>query len=156
MAADREHAPRAALAAEEQRESIRRASARVVGRPRATGARPDSWSALEPLPVLDRVHRAEEALVGERDDLATWDQPRERLLDELVAGLDPVEELAPAHEEAAVDPHVGALIGTTDVTTPSRRSVTTRCALNSGRTERNWISFPEARKASTIRRAVRR
>ena len=61
---------------------------------------------LEALPVLDRVHRPEEPVVRIRDELVPRDQPRERLLDQLVARLDQVEDLAPEDEEAAVDADV--------------------------------------------------
>ena len=58
---------------------------------------------LEHLPILDRVHHGEEAVVRIRDQLAPGDQAREGLLDELVAGLDQVDDLATEDEEAAVD-----------------------------------------------------
>src|SRR5580765_6346499 len=58
---------------------------------------------LEHLPILDRVHHGEEAVVRIRDQLAPGDQAREGLLDELVAGLDEVDDLATEDEEAAVD-----------------------------------------------------
>ena len=109
VAADREHAPqRRPAAGEREREHQAGLGSCSSWRPTlAPGRAARLVQPLEPLPVLDRVHRPEEALVREGDDLAAGDQPRERLLDELVSRLDPVEQLAAAHEEAAVDPHVG-------------------------------------------------
>ena len=49
------------------------------------------------------VSIGEEAVVRIRDQLAPGDQAREGLLDELVAGLDQVDDLATEDEEAAVD-----------------------------------------------------
>src|SRR5262245_48846063 len=61
---------------------------------------------LQHLPVLERVHRAPEARVLVRQQLALRDQPAERLLDEILAVLDVVEDLLPEDEEAPVGPDV--------------------------------------------------
>ena len=104
-AADREHAPQGRIAARDASTRITRAVDSAASRPTwRHGARPDVEQPLEPLPVLDRVHRPEEPFVAIRDHFAARNELRERLLDELVARLDPVEDLAPHDEEAAVDP----------------------------------------------------
>ena len=62
---------------------------------------------LEPLLVLERVHRRPEAMVLLREHLALRHQTMERLLDHVLAGPDLVEQLRPHDEVAAVDPDVG-------------------------------------------------
>ena len=57
--------------------------------------------------VLEGVHRLPEALVAIDSELALRDQSLERLLDQFVAFLDVVEDLAAQAEEAAVDPELG-------------------------------------------------
>jgi hypothetical protein len=61
---------------------------------------------VEPLLGLDRVHRLPEAVVGVSEKLASLDQARERLLDEVLAGLDRIEDVPSEHEEPTVDPYV--------------------------------------------------
>src|SRR4051794_8112746 len=58
---------------------------------------------LEILLVLQRVHRGPEALIRVGDQLLVGDESLERLLDELLAGLDVVEDRPAEDEEAAVD-----------------------------------------------------
>jgi hypothetical protein len=56
------------------------------------------------------------------DDLSTRDQPGERLVSELVAGLDEVHDLATEDEEATVDPDIRlAHVGQADERAVSRR-----------------------------------
>ena len=64
--------------------------------------------ALKSLAILDGVHGAEKPLVRVGDELTIRDQTRERLFHQLVPGLDPVQNFSFQHEEAAVDPEVGA------------------------------------------------
>ena len=56
--------------------------------------------------VLERVHRRPEPVVRECCQLALLDQPLERLLDEVLAFFDVVEELTAEDEEAGVDPEI--------------------------------------------------
>src|SRR5262249_39661876 len=83
----------------------RRYARSEIDHPPRSGAR--LVERLEPLPVLDRVHRAEEAVVRVRDQLAARDEAFERLLDELVTWFDDVEDLATEDEEPTVDADVG-------------------------------------------------
>src|SRR5947207_869322 len=63
---------------------------------------------VQPLRVLQRVHRSPEAVVGVRDELLAFDQPVEGLVDEFLARLNQLEHLALHHEVAAVDADVRA------------------------------------------------
>jgi hypothetical protein len=56
--------------------------------------------------LLERVHRRPETVVSVRHQLVLGDQPPKRLLHEVVAFLDVVEDLPSEDEVAAVDPHV--------------------------------------------------
>ncbi len=98
--------------------------------------------AFEPLPILDRVHRAEEAVVHVYADLFPRDQPRERLLDELVPRLDLVEHVSAHHEEAAVDPDVRSVHRRARRAPCRSSSASTTCAWKCGRTNANITSFP--------------
>ena len=60
---------------------------------------------LQELPLLERVHAGPEAVVRVGDQLSLRGQPLERLLHEVLALADVVEDLAAQHEEAAVDAH---------------------------------------------------
>ena len=62
---------------------------------------------LQALTVLHRVHRAEEAIVRVSDELSVRDELCEGLLDQLVAGLDQIHDLALEDEEASVDAEMG-------------------------------------------------
>src|SRR5690242_1606387 len=64
--------------------------------------------ALERLQILEGIDAAPEALVVVRHQLALGDEALERRLDQLLAGLDVVEDLAAEDEVAAVDPRIGA------------------------------------------------
>ena len=70
------------------------------------GAVPFSCRTLEPLLVLERVHRRPEALVALGQQLPGGEQSMERLLHEVLAGPQLVEDLRAQHEVAAVDPDV--------------------------------------------------
>src|SRR5215831_13713908 len=59
----------------------------------------------ELLVLLEGVH-APEAVVPVSDELLLLDQAMERLLDQLLALFDVVEDLAPEDEEAAVDQEI--------------------------------------------------
>src|SRR5262249_54771292 len=58
---------------------------------------------VEALPVLDRVHRTEEAIVSIRNELVLRDQACERLLNKLFARLKLTHGGALENEEPAVD-----------------------------------------------------
>ena len=134
---------------------------RGVGRPSAD-APPGSVAALrervEPLLVLDRVHRLPEARrTGTRAARLASISRANGSIDELLAGVDLVEDVAPEHEEAAVDPHVRLL----HVLDRARRrrpsSACTTCALNIGRTERKRPVLPdELEPRRSCRGAARR
>ena len=107
---------------------------------------------LEALPVLDRVHRPEEALVRVRDrprraGSASRTSPRR--------ARRPARSSRAARAGSTKKPPLirtsDALMSSTDVTIPSSSVIDSMCALNCGRTDRNWISFPDARNASSIR-----
>ncbi len=70
----------------------------------AHGGVPPSYISSSVLLVLERVHRRPEAVVPEGHQPALLDQPPERLLDELLALADVVEDLPAEDEVAAVDP----------------------------------------------------
>src|SRR5689334_25255233 len=61
---------------------------------------------LEVLDVLEGVHRRPESVVLVGHQLVLLDQPPERLLDQLLARPDVVEDLTPEEEVAAVDPDI--------------------------------------------------
>src|SRR3954463_1306760 len=85
-------------------------SVRIVGAsalPASPGRAACGIQALERLHVLERVHRRPEARVPVGQELAVRDQPLERLLDQLVAWLQVVEDLPAQDEVPAVDPDVG-------------------------------------------------
>src|SRR5512134_620553 len=76
---------------------------RASGLPDLPGRLAARQQVLEALLVLEGVHARPEAVVGVSAQLALRDQAAERLDHQLLAGLDVVEDLAPEHEEAAVD-----------------------------------------------------
>src|SRR5262245_28872226 len=61
---------------------------------------------LQPLTVLERVHRHPEAVVGIGDELAFPDEALEGLQHELLSVVDVLEDLLAEGEEAGVDPEV--------------------------------------------------
>ncbi len=71
------------------------------------GALPLLVQRLQPLLVLERVHRRPEPLVALSEDLPRRQQPLQRFLDEVLARAKLVEELPAEDEVAAVDPDVG-------------------------------------------------
>ena len=113
MGPDREHADRRPVrAAQQQRQHQAEASCAIsgvglaVGRPQLPRRLPALLQALEPLLLLQRVHRRPEAVVAVREQLVGRGQPVERLLDEVLTGVQLVEELGAHDEVAAVDPDV--------------------------------------------------
>src|SRR5690606_28862801 len=62
------------------------------------------FHAVEADLVLKGIHALPEAVPTERRQLATLDQSRERLLDELIALLDEIEDLPTQDEVAPVNP----------------------------------------------------
>src|SRR5262245_24080774 len=72
-----------------------------LGQPRHL---PSLHHVLENLPVLQRVHGAEETRVPVGDELAVLDQPVEGLIHQLFAFLDVVEDAVAEDEEAGVYP----------------------------------------------------
>ena len=100
--------------AQQQRQHHPEADGRELAARDAVGIPDLPWSAavlvqgLEPLLVLQRVHRGPESLVPLREHLAGRHQPLQRLLDEVLAGSQLVEELPAQDEVTAVDPDVGA------------------------------------------------
>jgi hypothetical protein len=74
---------------------------------------------LEALASLDRIHRPKESLVYERANLAARDQLGERLLDQLVAGLDPVSNSLRQTKKPPLMRTSEQLMSSTLVTVPS-------------------------------------
>src|SRR5262249_37711488 len=62
---------------------------------------------VEELLLLERVHPEEEAVALGGDELLLRDEALEGFLDELLAGLDRVEDRGPEDEEAGVQPDLG-------------------------------------------------
>src|SRR5690348_3046313 len=71
---------------------------------RAPGGVAGLEQVLENGPVLHRVHRRPEAVIWIGDQLALFDQAVERLLYEVLAFFDEVEDLPAEDEVAGVDP----------------------------------------------------
>ena len=143
-AADREQAPERACRPD-RRASITRRSARGVAVRRAATARgrTRSSSSSHCRSLIVSIGPKNPSY-GYAHDLAAGDEARERLLDELVARLDPVEDLASHHEEAAVDPDVAVFIGRDLAHDARRRRSSRRWALNCGPHREEHDHLPEA------------
>ena len=97
---------------------------------------------FEHLFVLQRIHRAPEALMLERQELVVLDQPPEGFFDQLLAIAQIVEDLRAKDKEAAVDPEVGILRRRVCRSTFPSPSISMRCRLNDGRAATKQATFP--------------
>ena len=62
---------------------------------------------LEPLPILEGIHRHPESVVGIRGEAPGGNQALERFLNKLFSRFEVIEDLGPERKVTAVDPNAG-------------------------------------------------